>query len=143
MIIHFSNSFREACHIRSRWEYPVKELVHQFRSLWPVPIYYPTFFRPLHPSRFGMCCRSPAAQTHTYVGPPHGIEVRPESRFCQRMLQRVQVPSVSIFSRFPDLRPAEVCFSFRGSLKSASFPTCPPKKPRSVAGIRAPAACHI
>ena len=33
MIIHFIKLLQEACHIRSRWEYPVKELVHQFRSL--------------------------------------------------------------------------------------------------------------
>ena len=39
MIIHFIKLLQEACHIRNRWEYPVKEIVHQFRSLWP-PIYY-------------------------------------------------------------------------------------------------------
>ena len=49
MIIHFIKLLQEACHIRSRWEYPVKELVHQFRSLRP-PIYYHFLSGPLHPS---------------------------------------------------------------------------------------------
>lgn len=82
MIIHFIKLLQEAC--RNRWEYPVKEIVHQFRSLRP-PIYYHFLSGPLHPSRF-----------------------------CQRMLQRVQVLICFHFLPVPaDLRPAEVRFSFR------------------------------
>ena len=136
MIIHFIKLLQEACHIRSRWEYPVKELVHQFRSLRPVPIYYHFLSGPfIHPA--SECAEAPQGSTSTHTSAcrmASKSDLNPASASGCSSASRYS--SVSIFSQFPLICDQRKSVFLSGFLKS--YTSCPRslKKPRSVAGIR-------